>query len=96
MSASGKRKNMNHTRRWLAGVWQRYRRWQAGRHSKGHYALGPLGRCCYHFATPLGEPCCVTIMNKLAMFDEGDGLSEDQERRLFEILSRAPIAETEH
>jgi hypothetical protein len=35
-------------------------------------------------------------MNKLAMFDEGDGLSEDQERRLFEILSRAPIAETEH
>jgi len=35
-------------------------------------------------------------MNKLAMFDEGDGLSEAQARRLFEILSRAPIAETEH
>jgi hypothetical protein len=44
----------------------------------------------------LGQPCCVTIMNKLAVFDESDGLSEDQKRRLFETLSRAPIAETEH
>jgi hypothetical protein len=31
-------------------------------------------------------PCCITAMNKLALFDESDGLSEAQKRGLFKSL----------
>jgi hypothetical protein len=30
--------------------------------------------------------CCFTAMNKLALFDENDGLSEEQMRKLFKTL----------
>jgi hypothetical protein len=44
----------------------------------------------------LGEPCQLTIMDLLTAYDEADGLSEDQTRRVFDMLHRAPKADTEH
>ena len=41
--------------------------------------------------------CVLMAMNELAMFDENDGLSEDQKRRIFEVLDLdGPRAPTLH
>jgi hypothetical protein len=41
--------------------------------------------------------CVLMPMNELAMFDEDDGLSEDQKRRIFELLGiDGPLAPTHH
>jgi hypothetical protein len=37
----------------------------------------------------LGEPCCLEVMNLLVVFDKDDGLSEEQARRVFDVVDRA-------
>jgi hypothetical protein len=44
----------------------------------------------------LGDECRITIMDKLTVFDERDGLNEAARRHLGETLRQCPIAETEH
>src|ERR1700693_1325944 len=44
----------------------------------------------------IGEPCSLAIMNKLAIFDERDGLSEEQVRKLAEGVRRAKKVPSEH